>query len=53
VFLLPAASTEALIVSAIPATLLISNFLMSIKRSLWSEMIIYILAGFNVVQLFF
>lgn len=53
VFLLPASSTEALIVSAIPATLLISNFLLSMKRIFLSELIIYILAGFNVVQLFF
>jgi len=53
VFLIPASSIEALIVSAIPATLLISNLLLSLKRSFWGEMIIYLLAGFNVAQLFY
>lgn len=53
VFLIPASSTEVLIVSAIPATLLIANLLLSLKRSFWGEVIIYLLAGFNVAQLFF
>jgi 4-amino-4-deoxy-L-arabinose transferase-like glycosyltransferase len=53
VFLLPASSTEALIVSAIPATLLIANLLLSLNRRFWGELIIYLLVGFNVAQLFF
>ncbi len=53
VFVLPSSSTEALIVSAIPATLLIANLLLSLKRSFWGEVIVYLLAGFNIAQLFF
>ncbi len=53
VFLLPASSIETLVLSAIPATLLIANLLLSLNRRFWGEMIIYLLAMFNVAQLFF
>jgi len=50
--LVPAASIEALLVAAIPVTFLLSNLLLSFKRAIWGEIIIYLLIGFNVVLKF-
>jgi hypothetical protein len=52
VFLVPAASTEALLIATVPLTFLISNQLLSLKRYIWGEIIILLLVAFNVVLLF-
>lgn len=49
IILVPASSTETLLLSAIPVTFLLSNLLLSLKRSIWGEIIIYLLLGFNIV----
>jgi hypothetical protein len=52
IILVPAASTEILLVAAIPVTFLLSNLLLSFKRAIWGEVIIYLLLGFNLVLQF-
>lgn len=49
IIIVPAASTEALLVAAIPVTFLLSNLILSFKRVIWGEIIIYLLLGFNIV----
>lgn len=49
IIIVPAASTEALLVAAIPVTFLLSNLILSFKRIIWGEIIIYLLLGFNIV----
>jgi hypothetical protein len=52
IIIVPAASTETLLIAAIPVTFLLSNLILSFKRVFWGEIIIYMLLGFNVVLKF-
>ena len=52
IVLIPSASTEVLLVAAIPVTFLLSNLLLSFKRVIWGEIIIFLLLGFNIVLQF-
>lgn len=47
-FLVPSASGEALLVAAVPVTFLLSNLLLSFKRNVWGEIIMYLLAGLSI-----
>jgi hypothetical protein len=52
IIIVPAVSTETLLIAAIPVTFLLSNLLLSLKRKIWGEIIIYMLLGFIVVLQF-
>jgi hypothetical protein len=43
-FLIPAVSTDVLMLSAVPLTFLITNLLLSSNKNLWGELVIYTLA---------
>ena len=52
VFLVPAASAEALLLAVLPLTFLVSNLLLSLKRPFWGEIVVYFLFIFNLVLRF-
>jgi hypothetical protein len=51
VLLIPPLSIEVIILAALPVSFLLSNFLISLKRQTWGDLVIYSLIGFNVYAL--
>jgi hypothetical protein len=48
VVFLPSASAEALLIAAVPVTFLLNNMLLSFRKLIWGELVLYLLAGFSI-----
>lgn len=45
-FLVPSASAEILLVAGVPVTFLLTNLMLTFRRVIWGEVVIYLLAGY-------